>query len=384
MESYDAYVGGGGDLSNSRPFDSDGYMGFDPRLPSQRFDSFHLPDEGYSEEHYTQEESKDLGEEEEDIYSARKEGTSSNGGFDDMGSEVPPPYHSTFDDELGDGQSPSMSSTFGQSFESRLQPDFAPADDFSPSVDSNGKGFGSNGKGFGHSEGFPHSEDFGYGFPPSGDSGDFLNGGAVLPPPDEMQSEEGSVLREWKRKNAIRLEEKTRIERERLSQIIDAADSFKEAFNEKRKTHCETTKKNNRDKEKVFLENLENFHATADKHYWKAVAELVPHEIPSMESKFRGKDKKKPAVVVNHGPKPGKATDLSRMRQVLVKLKHNPPAHMKAPPPAPPAAKGAEGADGKGSAPAADTPSETAPAPAPAPASAPLQKQGSIPTAAVA
>lgn len=191
MESYDAYVGGGGDLANSRPFDSDGYMGFDPRLPSQRFDSFHLPDEGYSEEHYTHEDPKDLGEE-EDIYSARKEGTSSNGAFDDMGSEVPPAYHSTFDDELGDGQSPSMSSTFGQSFDSRLQPDFAPADDFSPSVDSNGKGFG-------HSGGFPHSDDFSYGFPPPGGSDDFLNGGAVLPPPDEMQAEEGFVLREWKR-----------------------------------------------------------------------------------------------------------------------------------------------------------------------------------------
>ena len=86
----------------------------------------------------------------------------------------------------------------------------------------------------------------------------------------------------------------------------------------------------------IFLENLTNFHATADKHYWKAIAELVPHELPSLESKVRGnKDKKKPSVIVNHGPKPGKATDLTRMRQVLVKLKHNPPAHMKPPPPPP-------------------------------------------------
>ena len=84
----------------------------------------------------------------------------------------------------------------------------------------------------------------------------------------------------------------------------------------------------------IFLENLTNFHAAADKHYWKAIAELVPHELPSLESKARGnKDKKKPSVIVNHGPKPGKATDLTRMRQVLVKLKHNPPAHMKPPPP---------------------------------------------------
>ncbi len=90
----------------------------------------------------------------------------------------------------------------------------------------------------------------------------------------------------------------------------------------------------------VYLANQENFHKNADKAYWKAVAELLPKELPpSLEPKGR-KDKekkeKKSTFVANKGPKPGKPTDLGRMRQLLLKLKHNPPAHMIPPPPPPP------------------------------------------------
>lgn len=88
------------------------------------------------------------------------------------------------------------------------------------------------------------------------------------------------------------------------------------------------------------METQEKFYAEASKNYWKAIAELVPNEVPIIE-KRRGKkkeeDPKKPTTIsVIQGPKPGKPTDLSRMRQILLKLKQNPPAHLKLTPQPPP------------------------------------------------
>ncbi|XP_057455492.1 clathrin light chain 1-like [Lotus japonicus] len=158
-------------------------------------------------------------------------------------------------------------------------------------------------------------------------------GGPILPDPTLMQ-EEGSARREWRRKNAIHLEEKEKREKEMRNQIIKEAEDFKEAFYAKRKLNCETTKTNNREREKIYLANQEKFHKEADKHYWKAIAEIIPREVPNIE-KRRGKKEaeNKPSVHVIQGPKPGKPTDLSRMRQMILKLKQNPPTHMMPPPP---------------------------------------------------
>lgn len=86
----------------------------------------------------------------------------------------------------------------------------------------------------------------------------------------------------------------------------------------------------------MYLANQEKFHKEADKEYWKTIGEIIPREVPSIEKKRGKKDKdKKPSITVIQGPKPGKPTDLSRMRHLLLKLKHTPPPHMVPPPPAP-------------------------------------------------
>lgn len=97
------------------------------------------------------------------------------------------------------------------------------------------------------------------------------------------------------------------------------------------------------------LVNQEKFHKEAHQHYWKAIAELIPFEVPNIEKKRGRRDPdKQTSVTVIQGPKPGKPTDLTRMRQLFVKLKTKPPPHMMPPPPAQPAkdAKPA-GKDGK-------------------------------------
>ncbi|KAK1570797.1 hypothetical protein Q3G72_007153 [Acer saccharum] len=81
------------------------------------------------------------------------------------------------------------------------------------------------------------------------------------------------------------------------------------------------------------------FYDEADKNYWKAIAELLPIELPTIEINKGNKDhEKKPPIVVIHGPKP---TDHSRMQQVLLKLKHIEPNHLKPAPVAPAPSKAA-------------------------------------------
>ncbi|GAB2298694.1 hypothetical protein Dimus_032766 [Dionaea muscipula] len=286
MSSFGAYTTESGDELRSsieRPVD-EGYIGYDSHLPSQRFDSSSAFDS--------------------DTFSSTAGGHNSTGGF-------------STDDVLvvEEEEDIADNSPFGYS-----------------SFDSSSVGAGVNNGGFSQSpfydailipngNGKPHDivDD---------DVGIFSSNGPVLPPPNEMR-EDGFALREWRRQNAIQLEEKEKMEKELLNQIIEEAEEYKRTFYEKRKLNIETNKTNNREKEKVYLTNEEKFHKEADKHYWKSIADLIPHEVPNIE-KRRGKNEqeKQPSITVFQGPKPGKPTDLSRLRHILLKLKHAPPPHM--------------------------------------------------------
>ncbi|GFP94375.1 clathrin light chain 2, partial [Phtheirospermum japonicum] len=130
------------------------------------------------------------------------------------------------------------------------------------------------------------------------------------------------------RLNVIRIEEKEQKEKELLKEIIEQADEYKAEYYKKWKIRCDNSIAVNREKEKLYVESRDKFHGEADKNYWKAVSELIPKEVAIIEKKGKKDKEKGPSIVVLQGPKPGKPTDLSRMRQVLVRLKQKPPGHM--------------------------------------------------------
>ncbi|GAB2242540.1 hypothetical protein Droror1_Dr00019315 [Drosera rotundifolia] len=241
------------------------------------------------------------------------------------GDDPLPPPPLPFDDDAFAGEP--------QPFDLPPPPDFSS----SPTADPLGYGVGDD-YGFNGSS-VANVADYGASpFEPESPEG---NGGGVKALDEGLFSsdvavvrEDGAAFREWRRQNAIYLEEKENREKEMRNQILQEAEEFKRAFYEKRKLNIETSKNQNREREKLYLAHQEKFHKEADRQYWKAIAELIPREVPNIEKRRGKKDPdSKPSVVFIQGPKPGKPTDLTRMGQVLVKLKQNAPSHMLPPPP---------------------------------------------------
>ncbi|XWS07653.1 hypothetical protein CRYUN_Cryun41cG0007900 [Craigia yunnanensis] len=100
----------------------------------------------------------------------------------------------------------------------------------------------------------------------------------ILPPPTEMEPEEGVSLREWRSRllNTVSFGEST------STQFVGLEDNIL-----------------------LFVANQEKFHAEADKHYWNAIAELIPNEVPTIEKRGKKDKEKKPSIVVVQGRKPG-------------------------------------------------------------------------------
>lgn len=112
---------------STRPFDDDGHLGYDPRLPSQRFDSF-------AATHFADSDSLKDSATDSPMFHSNNNNDNSFSGGDDVFASQP-------DEEIY-------------------------------AEEANGEGFDG---------GFPGSD------------------GPILPPPMEMEPEEGFALREWRR-----------------------------------------------------------------------------------------------------------------------------------------------------------------------------------------
>ncbi|KAL5980214.1 hypothetical protein ACLOJK_036681 [Asimina triloba] len=164
MSAFDTYSNDGDEgvihqssTTTTRPFDDDGYMGYDPRLPSQRYDAASFPN---------------FAEEEEEDHPIHANDIPVHHMPAPHPPPPPPPMHPLEDDGI-----PHSPDAYGFRSDPILAADDSPSPFNAPPPESNGKAYGI-------------------------DDGLFTSDGPVLPPPDEMR-EEGFMLREWRRSDLV-------------------------------------------------------------------------------------------------------------------------------------------------------------------------------------
>nr|AQQ11757.1 clathrin light chain 2b [Chara australis] len=166
--------------------------------------------------------------------------------------------------------------------------------------------------------------------------------------------ETSELIHEWRRQRAKELQKKADMEKKKKADILQQASIQREAMVSERSKAIAAAYKTNREKEKVYLAELEwSMQTKPGGNYWATVAKIADDAKVGAEEKEkparagsvdRGKDKGRrgsgaassPSTSTSAGspaalPKPGKQTDLTRMRQILNKLKHKPLNYAAAP-----------------------------------------------------
>lgn len=71
-----------------------------------------------------------------------------------------------------------------------------------------------------------------------------------------------------------------------------------------------------REKEKAYVDNLLNMNSKQGANYWESVCAFINFEAPAKKEKPKSKNEPVRSSVLLQEAKPGKHTDLARMRQV--------------------------------------------------------------------
>ncbi|KAG0591283.1 hypothetical protein KC19_1G163500 [Ceratodon purpureus] len=153
---------------------------------------------------------------------------------------------------------------------------------------------------------------------------------------ESSQLQESEILRQWRRKKEAELEERERESQAKQDHILEQAAIERENFYKERKAQIEAKKRLNREKEMKYHADVEAKQKLVEGNLWEAVASLIGLN-GEVDGKTANSSGKSPKSIVelstprtheskrprDTSPKPTKKTaDLSRMREILLKLQH--------------------------------------------------------------